>query len=158
MVIRDLLPPGLLGLLLAAFFAAYMSTIASQTVWGTSYIINDLYRPFIKQGADEKFYVKVSRITTFFLLLFALIITSQLEQISQAWKIILALSAGIGLVLILRWFWWRVNAWSEISAMIAPYLIFPVLKFGFDFYCDMVNICVVSCNPPDKTRERGKIA
>ena len=132
MVIRDLLPSGLLGLLLAAFLAAYMSTIASQTVWGTSYIINDLYKPFIKKGQDEKFYVKISRITTFLLMIFSLIITTQFDRISDAWKFILVMSAGIGLVLLLRWFWWRVNAWSEISAMIAPYIIFPVLKYAFN--------------------------
>ena len=132
MVIRDLLPAGLLGLLLAAFLAAYMSTIASQTVWGTSYIINDLYKPFIKKGKNEKFYVKISRITTFLLMLFSLIVTTQFDRISDAWKFILVMSAGIGLVLLLRWFWWRINAWSEISAMLAPYLIFPVLKYGFN--------------------------
>lgn len=129
MVIRDLLPSGLLGLLLAAFLAAYMSTIASQTVWGTSYIINDFYRPFIKPKADEKYYVKISKITTYLLLFLSIIITTQFQRISDAWKFILALSAGIGPVLLLRWFWWRINAWSEISAMIAPYLIFPFLKF-----------------------------
>jgi solute:Na+ symporter, SSS family len=131
MMIRDYLPSGLLGLLLAAFLAAYMSTIASQTVWGTSYIINDLFKPFLTPGASEKFYVKVSRITTFVLVVFSMIITTQFSKISDAWKFVIAMSAGIGLVLILRWFWWRVNAWSEISAMVAPYVIFPVLKYGF---------------------------
>ncbi|MCF6239760.1 MAG: Na+:solute symporter [Bacteroidales bacterium] len=131
MMIKDLLPAGLLGLLMAAFLAAYMSTIASQTVWGTSYIINDLFRPFIKKDANEKYYVKVSRITTFVLMLFSLLVTTQFDRISDAWKFILAMSAGIGLVLLLRWFWWRVNAWSELSAMIAPYLIYPVLTYGF---------------------------
>lgn len=132
MMIRDILPAGLLGLLMAAFLAAYMSTIASQTIWGTSYIINDLYRPFIKPDADDRFYVKISRITTFLLMLFSLLVTTQFERISDAWKLILTLSAGIGLVLLLRWFWWRINAWSEIAALFAPYLIFPVLKYGFN--------------------------
>ncbi len=127
MLIRDLLPSGLLGLMLAAFFAAYMSTIASQTVWGTSYIVNDLFRPFIKPGAGEKYYVKVSRITTFILMFIALLITTQITQISAAWQFILVASGGIGLVLILRWFWWRVNAWSEITAMLAPYFLLPFL-------------------------------
>ena len=131
MMIRDFLPSGLLGLLLAAFLAAFMSTIASQTVWGTSYIINDLYRPFINPDAGERSYVKVSRITTFLLMLLSLIVTTQFNRISDAWKFVLTLSAGIGPVLILRWFWWRINAWSELSAMIAPYLIFPVLKYVF---------------------------
>jgi SSS family solute:Na+ symporter len=127
MVIVKVLPSGLIGLLMAAFFAAYMSTIASQTVWGTSYIVNDLYRPFIRRGAGEKYYVKVSRITTFLLMALSLLVTSKLESISGAWKFILACSGGIGPVLILRWFWWRINAWSEISALIAPFVVYPIL-------------------------------
>jgi Na+/proline symporter len=132
MLIRDLLPSGWIGLMLAAFFAAYMSTLASQTVWGTSYIVNDLWRPFVKPGAPEKYYVKVSRIATFIMMIIAFIITTQLERISDAWKIILIASGGIGAVLILRWYWWRINAWSEISAMIAPYALLPFL-LGKDF-------------------------
>lgn len=131
MVIRDYLPSGMVGLLLAAFFAAFMSTIASQTVWGTSYIVNDLFKPFIKPKASEKYYILVSRITTFVLIFFSLIVTTQFNKISDAWKFVIVMSTGIGLVLILRWFWWRINAWSEISALLAPYLIFPVLKYGF---------------------------
>lgn len=130
MVIRDYLPAGLLGLLMAAFLAAYMSTIASQTVWGISYIVNDLFRPFIKKDASEKYYVAVSRATTFVLLFLSFIVTTQFSRISDAWKFVLACSGGIGLILILRWFWWRINAWSEISAMLAPYVIFPFLIYG----------------------------
>jgi Na+/proline symporter len=131
MVIRDLLPSGLLGLLLAAFLAAYMSTIASQTVWGTSYIINDFIRPFIKPDGNEKYYVAISRIVTVLLIIFSFLVTSQITRISDAWKFILACSGGIGLVLILRWFWWRVNAWSEISAMVAPFVVYPILYFRY---------------------------
>ncbi len=127
LVMTAVLPAGLIGLLLAAFLAAYMSTIASQTVWGTSYIINDLFRPFIKPDADEKYYVRVSRITTFVLMMLGLLVTAKLDTISGAWKFILACSGGIGLVLLLRWFWWRINAWSEIAAMLAPYAIYPFL-------------------------------
>ncbi|MDW7695136.1 sodium:solute symporter family protein [Flammeovirgaceae bacterium SG7u.111] len=145
MMIRDYLPSGLVGLLLAAFLAAYMSTIASQIVWGTSYIINDLYRPFIKPNAEEKFYVKVSKITTFLLMLFSLVVTTQLEQISDAWKLVLALSAGIGVILILRWFWWRINAWSEIAAMVAPYTALPILTgvFGLDIINKDFELCLL---------------
>ncbi len=143
MVIRDLLPTGLLGLLLAAFFAAYMSTMASQTVWGTSYIINDLFRPFVKPDASEKYYVKVSRITTFLLMLFSLIVTTQFQMISDAWRFILACSGGIGLVLLLRWFWWRINAWSEIAAMIAPYAIYPILVFHYGLSYEATLIIIV---------------
>ena len=129
MMIVKVLPPGLVGLLMAAFFAAYMSTIASQTIWGTSYIINDFYRPFINKNATEKYYVHVSRITTCIILVISLIVTSKMQSISGAWKFILACSAGIGPVLILRWFWWRINAWSEIAAIIAPYAVYPILLY-----------------------------
>jgi len=133
MVIRDILPHGLLGLLLAAFLAAYMSTIASQTVWGTSYIVNDLFKPFIKRGAKEKYYVKVARITTFVLMIFSLFVTSKFDRISDAWIFVLNCSAGIGLVLILRWFWWRINAWTEISAILAPFTIYPFIYKHVEF-------------------------
>ncbi len=128
-VIRDLLPTGLLGLLVAAFFAAYMSTIASQSLWGTSYIVNDLYKPYVKPNQSEKYYVKVSRVTVFLLVIFSLLLTSKLNRISDAWKFILECSAGIGPVLLLRWYWWRINAWSEIAALIAPFVIYPVLWY-----------------------------
>jgi len=121
------MPKGLLGLLLAAFFAAFMSTVASQTVWGTSYIINDLVRPFIRKEGSEKYYVRISRLTAILLLVLAFLVTTQLTMISDAWRFILACSGGIGLVLIFRWFWWRINAWSEISAMVAPFIIYPLL-------------------------------
>jgi solute:Na+ symporter, SSS family len=143
MVIRDLLPSGLLGLLMAAFFAAYMSTMASQTNWGTSYIINDLYRPFVKPGADEAYYVRVSRITTVLLMVFSLIITTQFDKISDAWRFILACSGGIGLVLLLRWFWWRINAWTEIAAMLAPYAVYPLLAFYFRLEYELILIIIV---------------
>jgi len=133
MVIRDILPHGLLGLLLAAFLAAYMSTIASQTVWGTSYIVNDLFKPFIKRGATEKYYVKVARITTFLLMIFSLFVTSKFDRISDAWIFVLNCSAGIGLVLILRWFWWRINAWTEIAALLAPFTIYPFIYNHVEF-------------------------
>jgi SSS family solute:Na+ symporter len=143
MMIRDLMPVGLMGLLLAAFFAAYMSTIASQTIWGTSYVVNDLFRPFVKKNASERYYVNVSRITTFILMFFSLLVTTQFSRISDAWKFVLVCSGGIGLVLLLRWFWWRINAWSELSAMIAPYLIYPILKFKYQLDFETTLIVIV---------------
>jgi len=123
------LPTGLLGLLIAVFLAAYMSTIASQLNWGTSYLINDFYRRFIKKKASEKHYVLVSRFGIILMVVFSLIITRYfLTTISGAWEFIINASAGMGAVLILRWFWWRINAWSEISAMIAPLIIYPIAK------------------------------
>ncbi len=126
------LPVGFLGLLIAVFLAAYMSTIASQLNWGTSYIINDFYRRFIKPGADERHYVLISRIGVILMTLFSLLVTKYfLTTVSGAWIFILNASAGLGAVLILRWYWWRINAWSEISAMIAPLVIYPVAVYGF---------------------------
>lgn len=126
------LPVGLLGLLIAVFLAAYMSTIASQLNWGTSYLINDFYKRFIRKNASEKHYVLVSRLGIILMVIFSLLITRFfLTTISGAWEFIINASAGIGAVLILRWFWWRINAWSEISAMIAPLIIYPIARFGF---------------------------
>ena len=128
MVIRDHVPAGWRGLILAGFFAAYMSTIGTQLNWGCSYVINDFYRRFIKSNASEAHYVRASRLTTLLLMILGGIVTFYLESIRQAWEFILESGAGIGLVLILRWYWWRVNAWSEIAAMVAPAIGFAYLK------------------------------
>lgn len=128
MVMRDYLPSGLLGLLLAAFLAAYMSTISTQLNWGASYLINDLYRRFIKTDGAERDYIRAARIATMLTMVLSLIVTSKLTRISDAWLFIIEASAGIGLVLILRWFWWRINAWSEIAAMVAPLLLYPFIR------------------------------
>ncbi len=125
---RDFLPIGLKGLLVAAFFAAYMSTIATQLNWGSSYILNDFYRRFWKKGKEEKHYVKVSRLVTIILMVISIIVTLFINRISGAWEFILECGAGVGLVLILRWFWWRINAWSEIAAMVTPFIAFPIVS------------------------------
>ncbi len=123
MVMRDVLPPGMIGLLFAAFLAAFMSTISTQLNWGTSYLVNDLWRRFVRPAADERHYVAVSRAMTFALALVGIVVTTQLDSIAGAWGLILSASAGLGLVLILRWYWWRVNAWSELTATVAPILL-----------------------------------
>ncbi len=128
MVMRDHLGPGWRGLLLSAFFAAYMSTISTQLNWGSSYIVNDFYRRFINTSASEQHYVRASRISTIIMMIAAGIVTFYLESIRQAWEFVLESGAGIGLVLILRWYWWRGNAWSEITAMVAPALGFLYIK------------------------------
>jgi Na+/proline symporter len=125
---RDHLPAGLRGLLVAAFLAAYMSTVATQLNWGSSYVINDLYRRFVRPGAGERELVRLSRATTFAIMALSLAVTAILGTISGAWAFVLEAGAGLGLVLILRWFWWRVNAWSEIAAMVAPLAVVGVLK------------------------------
>jgi Na+/proline symporter len=128
MVMRDHLPSGWRGLLLGAFFAAYMSTLSTQLNWGTSYIINDFYRRFLKCDGTERHYVWASRVTTIVLMLISAVVTFYLESIRQAWEFVLESGAGIGLVLILRWYWWRINAWSEIAAMIGAAVGYAALK------------------------------
>ncbi len=114
----DLLPTPWRGFMLAGFAAAYMSTIGTQLNWGASYLVNDFYKRFLRPRETERHYVAVSRAATVALFLASIAVTSQLSSVEQAWKYLLALGAGTGLVLILRWYWWRINAWSELSAMI----------------------------------------
>ncbi|HEU4565261.1 MAG TPA: sodium:solute symporter family protein [Gemmatimonadaceae bacterium] len=118
----DLLPTPWRGLMLAGFAAAYMSTVATQLNWGASYLVNDFYKRFMKPNAEEKHYVGVARVATVVLFLLSLAVSWQLTTVEGAWKFLIAIGAGTGLVLILRWYWWRINAWSEISAMIASFV------------------------------------
>jgi len=110
-------PPSLRGIMLAAFAAAYMSTIGTQLNWGASYVVNDFYRRFVRRGAAEREYVSVSQVVTVGLMLVSIYVTLHLASIEQAWKLLIVTGAGTGTVLLLRWFWWRINAWSEVSAM-----------------------------------------
>ncbi|HJQ54088.1 MAG TPA: sodium:solute symporter family protein [Gemmatimonadaceae bacterium] len=119
----DLLPTPWRGFMLAGFAAAYMSTVGTQLNWGASYLINDFYKRFINRTATEKHYVAMSRLATVILFLLAALVTMQLNTIEGAWKFLLALGSGTGLVLILRWYWWRINAWSEISAMTCSFIV-----------------------------------
>ena len=119
----DLLPTPWRGFMMAGFAAAYMSTIGTHLNWGASYIVNDVYKRFMKPNQSEKHYVGVSRLTTVLLFLASIAVTSQLQSVEGAWRFLLAIGAGTGLVLILRWYWWRINAWSEISAMIASFVV-----------------------------------
>jgi SSS family solute:Na+ symporter len=144
MVLRDHLPAGWRGLLLGAFFAAYMSTIATQLNWGTSYIVNDFYRRFARRNGTERHYVWVSRMTTILLMIASAIVTFYLESIRQAWEFVLESGAGIGLVLILRWYWWRVNAWSEVSAMIAAAIGFAAVRAFTDLQFPYSLLLVVA--------------
>lgn len=126
----DFLPTGLKGLLLAAFLAAYMSTIATHLNWGTSYFVNDFYERFLVRNKTQKHYVLVSRIMTIVFMFLSVIVTTQMTTISGVWSFVIECGAGLGLVLILRWFWWRVNAISEIVATITPFIVYGVLYFG----------------------------
>ena len=130
------LPPYLRGLMVAAFAAAYMSTIATQLNWGASYVINDFYRRFVKPVASDKHYVMVSQIATVLLTLISAAITYRLDSIAGAWKTLILTGAGTGLVLLLRWYWWRINAWSEIAAMIAAAVVSIWLQQGLHMDSD----------------------
>ena len=129
----DLLPPGVTGLLIAAFAAAYMSTISTQLNWGASYLVNDVYHRFIEPDASDRKLVRVARFATAVIFLLSAGVTWWLHRygsIEGAWRILIALGAGTGLVYILRWYWWRINAWSEISAMTASLLLFVAFTRG----------------------------
>ncbi len=121
-VMVDVLPSPFKGLLLAAFAAAYMSTISTHLNWGASYLVNDVYLRFLKPDAGPRAQVLASRLATVVLMVLSLIVMGFLSSVEQGWKILIGLGAGTGLVFILRWYWWRVNAWSEISAMTASFI------------------------------------
>jgi Na+/proline symporter len=123
------LPPGLLGLVLASLGAAYMSTISTHLNWGSSYVVNDFYRQQVKPGASERELVAVGRITTVVLMVCSAVLALFLTNALQLFDIILMFGAGTGLIFILRWFWWRINAWSEISAMFSSGLISILFNF-----------------------------
>src|SRR5210317_116519 len=124
------LPPGLLGIVLASLGAAYMSTISTHLNWGSSYVVNDFYKQQIKPGASEKELVAVGRITTVVLMVCSAALALFLTNALQLFDIILMFGAGTGLIFILRWFWWRINAWSEISAMIVSGVLSILFNFG----------------------------
>ena len=123
------LPHGLLGLVVASLAAAYMSTISTQLNWGSSYIVDDVYRRFIAPTKSERHYVTVGRLSTVMLIILAGIISLWLENAYQAFQILLQIGAGTGLIFLLRWFWWRINAWSEISAMIISFCVVCYFQF-----------------------------
>jgi solute:Na+ symporter, SSS family len=118
-MLREFLPTGLLGLVVASLIAAYMSTTASQLNWGSSYLVNDFYGRFYRPDATEKQRVRFGRISTISLMFFSVLLALVLQNALQAFQYILMIGAGTGLIYILRWFWWRINAYSELSAMVA---------------------------------------
>jgi Na+/proline symporter len=128
-VMVDVLPSPYKGLLLAAFAAAYMSTISTHLNWGASYLVNDVYLRFVRPNASPRAQVVASRMATVVLMVCSLVVMSFLSSVEQGWRLLIGLGAGTGLVFILRWYWWRVNAWSEISAMVASFVTSVVLAF-----------------------------
>ena len=124
----DYLPGAFRGLMLAAFAAAYMSTIATQLNWGSSYIINDFYRRFMVRGRDERHYVFASKLGTAFLALLGAGVSLVMGSVGGAWQLLLGIGAGTGAVYLLRWYWWRINAWSEVSAMTTAGVVTIILR------------------------------
>ena len=117
------LPAGFLGLVVAGTLAAYRSTIETHLNWGTSYLVHDFYRRFLRPGLSEKHYVLIGRLTTAGLMVAAALMTYALGTAKEAFDLILSIGAGTGLLYLLRWFWWRVSAWSEIAAMVSSFLV-----------------------------------
>jgi solute:Na+ symporter, SSS family len=144
----NVFPSYLRGFMLAAFAAAYMSTIGTQLNWGASYVINDFYRRFVNRSATDKHYVIASQVVTVLLMIASLIVTFNMESIGGAWKLLLVTGAGTGTVLLLRWFWWRINAWSEVSAMICAAIVSiflqVVLKWNSDLPLDFAYLMLVT--------------
>jgi Na+/proline symporter len=135
-VMIDYLPASLRGLMVAAFAAAFMSTVGTQLNWGASYLVNDFYRRFIRTTAPDRHYVRASQIATVLLTIVSAVITHYLDSIAGAWKLLLVTGAGTGSVLILRWYWWRINAWSEVSAMAAAFAASVILQTAFHLDSD----------------------
>jgi len=128
MVMREVLGPGMLGVMLVSFFAAFMSTVDTHLNWGASYLVNDLYLRFMRPAATERETVLVAKLCVVAMMVCAIVVAFYLRSIGKAWLFVWAMGAGIGPVLILRWFWWRINAWSEIAALGASL----AMAFGFE--------------------------
>jgi len=123
------LPQGLLGLVVASLAAAYMSTISTHLNWGASYIVDDFYRRFVARHRDERHYVTVGRLSTVVLIILAGMVSLWLENALQAFRILLQIGAGTGLIFLLRWFWWRISAWSELAAMTISFVVAVYFEF-----------------------------
>ena len=136
LVMVNYLPAALRGLMLAGFAAAFMSTIGTNLNWGASYLVNDFYRRFVHKSATEGHYVAMSQVATVFLTIISAVVTYYMDTIAGAWKLLIVTGAGTGTVLILRWYWWRINAWSEVSAMAAAFATSLTLQKGFGLSSD----------------------
>jgi len=117
MLLMTLLPSGVLGLMMASLMAAFMSTVDTHINYGASYMVNDIYRRFLVKDATERHYVRASQVSTVLMLLVAVFVAYNLDSVADAWYYMSMITAGYGIVIVLRWFWWRVNAWAEIAAL-----------------------------------------
>jgi solute:Na+ symporter, SSS family len=157
------LPSGFAGFMVAGIFAAYRSTIETHLNWGTSYLVHDFYQRFIRPGSSERHLVLVGRVVTALLMVLGVLFTLALDNAHNAFNLLLSIGAGTGLIYLLRWFWWRINAWSEVSAMAASFLVslgfFAAAKLGHPAdtiavllitisVTTVVWIVVTYCTPP----------
>src|SRR5438067_1704205 len=133
LIVSNHVPPALRGIVIAGFMAAFMSTIATQLNWGASYLVADFYRRFIKRDGDEKHYVNMSRVATVILVIASALVSVLLADIRSGWQAVLEVGAGTGAVYLLRWYWWRINAWSEISAMATALTVSLTLRLTVPF-------------------------
>ena len=133
LIVSQHVPPALRGIVVAGFMAAFMSTIATQLNWGASYLVADFYRRFIKTDADDRHYVHISRLATVLLVIASALISVLLADIRSGWQAVLEVGAGTGGVYLLRWYWWRINAWSEISAMATALVMTVLLRWAAPF-------------------------
>jgi Na+/proline symporter len=157
------LPAGFAGFMVAGIFAAYRSTIETHLNWGTSYLVHDLYQRFIRPGSSQRELVLAGRLVTALLMGLGIVFTLFLDNAKNAFNLLLSIGAGTGLIYLLRWFWWRINAWSEVSAMFASFVVslafFIVGKSGHTFnsvdtllitigVTTVVWLCVTFATPP----------
>ena len=141
LMILKVLPTGLKGLLVAAFMAAFMSTVDTHLCWGGSYVVNDIYKRFLVKDKTPKHYLFISRVSIVFLLLCSSIAAWQMDSIANAWVYIIEIMSGVAIISMLRWFWWRINAWSEITSMVTALLLangYFISKIIY--YFDFINI------------------
>jgi SSS family solute:Na+ symporter len=143
-----LLPVGVKGLMIASFLAAFMSTIDTHINWGASYLVNDVYRRFIKPVASERHYVTVSRLFVIFLALLGALISRNLPSIEWAWKYFSSIFAGIGFIYLLRWFWWRINAWTEITVMTVSVVVSNTVYIFTDIQYPYTLLVTLSLSIP----------
>lgn len=148
-----LLPAGLLGLLAVAFLSAFVSTVSTHLNWGSSYLVNDVYKAFVRKPETfsdpehaQRHYILISRLATLLIMGVSILVSYFFDTVKEGWEAILSIGAGTGLVYMLRWYWWRVNAWSEISAMSAAFVASLAAPFiGFDeFAARMIFTTVVA--------------
>jgi Na+/proline symporter len=137
-IVAEHVPHALRGLVFAGFLAAFMSTVATQLNWGASYLVADFYRRFVKRDGTEQHYVVMSRVATVLLVIISAYVAAQLGSIVAGWEIVLTIGAGTGGVYLLRWYWWRINAWSEIAAMATAIAVTAVLSLTKPFSGDTV--------------------